>query len=129
MIYNILKHAHLLFVAVAVVMFILRFYWLKTGHSHFQKPVFKKIHLHSHYAIILLGAILMVYLGFNPVAESGYWLLEKILAFVAYLVMVSSALNIEKRKHIQWLTFFGSFGWLLYIAKLAVTKQAILLVG
>lgn len=110
-------------------MFVVRFYGLKTSNVRLQKPLFSKIHLHSHYAILLSGAILMFYMGFNPLSEHGYWLLEKILAFAAYLLLVSSALNSKKRKPIQWLSFFGAFGWLIYIAKLAMTKQAILFVG
>ncbi|WP_299663189.1 SirB2 family protein [uncultured Psychromonas sp.] len=127
--YSILKHTHMTFILLAIVIFILRFFWLKSGHENAQKAVYKKIHLHTHLTIIVLGLALMGLLHFNPFVESGYWLLEKLIAFVAYFAMVQVALNEKTKKHIQWLAFIGAFGWLAYIAKLAFTKQAILLVG
>ena len=127
--YSILKHTHMTFILLAIVMFIVRFYWLKSGHANAQKAVFKKIHIHTNVAIILLGLALMGLLHFNPFAEGGYWILEKMIAFVAYFSMVQVALNTNTKTHIQWLAFIGAFGWLAYIAKLAFTKQAILLVG
>ncbi|TEW46742.1 SirB2 family protein [Psychromonas algicola] len=127
--YSILKHAHLTFILLAVVMFILRFYWLKSGHPNSQKAVYKKIHIHSNVTIVVLGIVLMGLLHFNPLVASGYWLLEKLIAFVAYFIMVQVALKEQTKSHIQWLTFIGAFGWLIFIAKLAITKQAIFLVG
>lgn len=127
--YSILKHAHLTFILLAVVMFILRFYWLKSGNKNSQKAIYKKIHIHSNVIIIVLGIALIGLLHFNPLSTSGYWLLEKLIAFVAYFVMVQVSLNEKTKSHIQWLTFIGAFGWLALIVKLVITKQAIFLVG
>jgi len=127
--YSILKHTHMTFILIAVVMFIVRFYWLKSNHKNAQKPVYRKIQMHSNLAVVLLGVALIAVTHFNPFTESGYWLLEKIFAFVAYFIMVNVALSDKSRPHIQWLTFIGAFAWLFYIAKLAFTKQAILFVG
>jgi len=117
------------FILLAIIVFVLRFYWLKSGHQNAQKPLFKKIHLHTHLAIMLLGVVLMLMVPWNPFALGGYWLSEKLIAFVAYFIMVQVSLNEQTKSHIQWLAFIGAFGWLAYIAKLAFTKQAILLVG
>lgn len=127
--YSILKHTHLTFILLAVIMFILRFYWLKSGHKNAQKAVYKKIHIHSNVVIVVLGVSLMGLLHFNPFVAGGYWLLEKLIAFIAYFVMIQVSLKEETKSHIQWLTFIGAFGWLAFIAKLAITKQAIFLVG
>jgi len=127
--YSILKYTHLTFILVAIIMFILRFYWLKSGHENAQNQVYKKIHIHANLAIVVLGAALMVLFQFNPFTEGGYWLLEKLIAFVVYFYMVQTALNENKKSHIQWLTFLGAFGWIAFIGKLAVTKQALFLVG
>jgi len=127
--YSFLKHTHLTFILLAVLLFILSFYWQKTGHKNAQKVIFKKILLHTHLTILLLGLILMWFLQINPFANDGFWLLEKIGAFVAYIVIVSVALDESKRKGMQFLAFIGAFGWLAYIAKLAISKQAILLIG
>lgn len=127
--YSFLKHTHMTLVLLAVCVFILCFFWLKTGHKNAQKVVFKKILLHTHISIAVLGLALMWMLHLNPFNTPNFWLLEKILAFIIYLSMVQMALNEKTKSHIQWLTFLGAFGWLVYIAKLAITKQAILLVG
>ena len=127
--YSFLKHTHLTFILLAVLLFIARFYWMKTGHKNDQKILFKKIALHTHLTILVLGVILMGYLKINPFESQHYWVLEKMLGFVSFIVMVNFALNKEKMKSIQYLSFVGSFGWLVYIGQLAITKQAILLVG
>ena len=130
MMYSILKHTHMTFILFAIIVFILRFYWLKSGHPNAKKAVYKKIHLHTHLTIIVLGIMLMVIVPWVPSFNvTGAWLLEKLIAFVAYFVMVQVSLKEETKPHVQWLTFIGAFGWLAYIAKLAFTKQAILLVG
>lgn len=117
------------FILIAVILFILRFYWLKRGSANANKVVFKKIHLHSNLTVILLGCILMGYLQINPFNENSFWLLEKLIAFGAYFMMVQVSLSEKTRPHMQWLTFIGAFGWLGFMGKLAVSKQAILLVG
>lgn len=127
--YSILKHSHLTFVLLAVVLFVVLFYWMKTDHINAQKSIFKKILKHIHFTILLLGALLMWLMQINPFSEPGFWLLEKIGAFGAYIMMVSVALNSNKSKGMQTLAFLGAFGWLAYIAKLALSKQAILLIG
>lgn len=127
--YSFLKHTHLTLILIAVVLFVVNFYWLKTGHKNAQKPVFQKMLLHTHLTIILLGIALIALLDINPFSEPSYWLLEKIIAFGAYIAMVKNSLNADKSTKLQAISFIGAFGWLAYIANLAITKQAILLVG
>jgi uncharacterized membrane protein SirB2 len=127
--YGFLKHTHLTLILIAVVLFVVNFYWLKTGHKNAHKAIFQKILLHTHLSIILLGAALMWLLAINPFAEHNYWLLEKIIAFGAYIAMVKNSLNANKSTKLQAISFIGAFGWLAYIANLAITKQAILLIG
>ncbi|MFT6986443.1 MAG: putative membrane protein SirB2 [Psychromonas sp.] len=127
--YNFLKHTHLTFILLAVLLFIVSFYWLKTGHKNAQKVIFKKVLLHMHLTILLLGLLLVWLLQLNPFESHGFWLLEKIGAFIAYIVMVSVALDERKRKGMQLLAFIGAFGWLAYIGNLAISKQAIILLG
>ena len=126
---SFLKHTHFTFILAALLLFILSFYWQKTGHKNAQKVIFKKILLHTHLAILLLGLMLMWFLQINPFAAYGFWLLEKIGAFVAYLVMVFVALDERKHNAMQFLAFIGAFAWIAYIANLAISKQAILLIG
>ncbi|WP_028864587.1 SirB2 family protein [Psychromonas aquimarina] len=127
--YTILKHTHLVFILLAVVLFVLNFYWLRTKHANAEKAVFKKVLLHTNLTVLLLGAALTGLLQVNPLQEQNYWVLEKLGAFIAYVVMVHVALNEKTRTRMQFMTFIGAFGWVAYIAELAMTKQAILLVG
>ncbi len=127
--YSILKHTHLTLILIAVVLFILSFYWMESGHKNAQKPIFKKILLHTHLTIILLGVALMGLLQINPFAEPHFWLLEKIIAVVGYLILVKVALHEKTRKGMQFLAFAGALGWVVYIGQLAFSKQAILLLG
>lgn len=127
--YGILKHAHLTLILIAVVLFILSFYWMESGHKNAQKPIFKKILLHTHLTIILLGLALMGVLQLNPFASENFWLLEKLVALVGYLILVKVALHEKTRKGMQFLAFAGALGWIFYIGQLAFSKQAIILLG
>jgi len=127
--YSILKHTHLTFILLAIIMYVLRFYWLKTNHKFAQNVRVKKIHIHANVAVVVLGFALMGLLHFNPFTLGGYWLLEKLIAFVIYFAMVQVSLKADTKSSIQWLTFIGVFGWLALIANVAITKQAIFLVG
>lgn len=127
--YSFLKYTHLTFIALAVLLFIICFYWQKTEHINGDKVIFKKMLHHSYAAIFLVGLLLIGFLQINPFVNGELWLIEKTAAFAAYIVMVTVALDKSKRKGMQNLAFIGAFGWLAYIGKLAFTKQAILLVG
>jgi uncharacterized membrane protein SirB2 len=127
--YGILKHTHMTLILIAVVLFLVNFYWLKTGHKNAQRPIFKKMLMDTHLSIFAVAALLIWFLQINPFVTEGYWVLEKALAFGAYIMMVKSALNENKPAKLQFISFVGALGWLAYIAKLAISKQAILLVG
>lgn len=127
--YSFLKHTHLTLILITVILFVARFYWMKTGHKNDQKVIFKKMALHINLTIFVLGIALLGYLHINPFTSANYWALEKMIGLVAFMVMTHTALNKEKIKSIQYLGFVGSFGWLVYLWQLAMTKQAILLVG
>jgi uncharacterized membrane protein SirB2 len=127
--YGFLKHTHLTLVLIAVILFVLCFYWLESGHKNAQKAVFKKILLHTHLTIVLIGLGLIGVLHLNPFASQNFWLLEKLGAFIGYLILVQVALNEKTRKGMQFLAFAGALGWIVYIGQLALSKQAIILLG
>jgi uncharacterized membrane protein SirB2 len=127
--YSFLKHTHLTLILIAVVLFILCFYWIVTGHKNAQKVIFKKMLLHTHLTIALLGLGLMGVLQINPFESQNYWLIEKIGAFIGYLILVSVALNEKTRKGMRVFAFVGAFGWIVYIGQLVFSKQAMILLG
>ena len=127
--FEMLKHTHLLMVTIAVILFVVSFIRLKMKVDKGITPLLTKLLTISHIAILILGVSLLGILKINPFDSHYYWLLEKIIAFGAYIAMVKITLKPSADSKIQWLTFIGAFGWLAYIGKLAVSHQAILLVG
>ena len=125
---SLLKYGHLIFVFVAVLLFIFSF-WDQFRDQKLVKVKVKKILLHTHFTIVLLGVLLIWVEQVNPFAEQNLWLIEKLVAFIAYSVMVYVALNKETRRSMQFWAFIGAFGWLAYIVMLASSKHAILLLG
>ena len=99
--YGFLKHTHLTLILIAVVFFLLNFYWLQTNHKNALKPVFKKVLLHINLTIFLFGAGLVWLLQINPYDAAGFWVLEKAVAFAVYLMLVKTALNEKKPKKLQ----------------------------
>ncbi|MFT6349513.1 MAG: putative membrane protein SirB2 [Psychromonas sp.] len=127
--YSFLKHTHLTLILIAIVLFFLCFYWIVTDHKNAQKVIFKKMLLHTHLTIALLGLGLMGILQINPFESQNYWLTEKIGAFIGYLILINVALNEKTRKGMRFFAFFGAFAWIVYIGQLVFSKQAMILLG
>ncbi|PKH03808.1 hypothetical protein CXF72_04335 [Psychromonas sp. MB-3u-54] len=127
--YSFLKHTHLTLILIAIVLFVLCFYWRVTDHKNAQKVIFKKMLLHTHLTIALLGLGLMGVLQINPFDSQNYWLIEKIGAFIGYLILVNVALNEKTRKGMRFFAFVGACGWIVYIGQLVFSKQAMILLG
>lgn len=83
--YLAVKHTHMLFAVLSIILFYVRsFSRLKTGVLAKNKAVF--IGSHSIDTLLLISAVaLIVMAGFNPLEQS--WLLEKIILVVAYIVL------------------------------------------
>ncbi len=119
----------MLVVGIAIFLFVLCFIRLKMSLHGGITPLLQKLLTIANIVMVLLGFTLMGLLQINPFERQNYWLLEKIVAVGFYIGMIKVALNIKTTKKLQYLTFLGAFGWLAYIGKLAVSHQAILLVG
>lgn len=116
-------------VTLAVILFVVSFIRLKMNLNNGITLLMTKLLAVSHIAILVLGLSLLVIMKINPFQSEYYWVLEKIIAFGAYIAIVKVALNPKTEIKLQWLTFLGAFGWLAYIGKLAISHQAILLVA
>ena len=83
--YLAVKHTHMLFAVLSIILFYVRsFSRLKTGALAKNKVVF--IGSQSIDTLLLVSAVaLIVMAGFNPLEQS--WLLEKIILVVAYIVL------------------------------------------
>jgi uncharacterized membrane protein SirB2 len=122
MAYALLKHIHLATVAITLALFLLRGAWRLTDSPRLQKK-WVKIVPHTNDAILLAAAIgMLVVAQLNPL-EHG-WLMAKIIALLAYIVLGTIALKRGKTPLQRNLAFIGALGVFGYMIAVAVTKQA-----
>ncbi|HHQ4774112.1 TPA: SirB2 family protein [Aeromonas veronii] len=122
--YLLLKHLHLTLIGGAVLMFMLRFYWVQAGSARaFSAPVLKTSVLLNG-LVVLSGILLCVVLGLNPLNNGIPWLSEKLTGILVLVFLAAMALRLAKSNLVRWCSFLGALGWIYFIAKLAVLKQA-----
>ncbi|MCR3985671.1 SirB2 family protein [Aeromonas caviae] len=122
--YVVLKHLHLTLIAGAVLMFILRFYWLQTGSALAGGAHTLKISGWLNGLVVLSGVLLCMVLGLNPLNNAIPWLAEKLTSILVVAFLAMMALRLARSNGIRWFAFLGALGWIFFIAKLAVQKQA-----
>lgn len=121
--YFVLKLLHFFLIAGAVLMFMLRFYWMQTtAGSAYSAPVLK-LSGWLNGLVVLSGVLLCVALDLNPFNNGTPWLSEKLMGIVVLVFLATMALRLAKSNLIRWCSFLGALGWLFFIAKLAVLKQ------
>ncbi|MFT5235170.1 MAG: putative membrane protein SirB2 [Shewanella sp.] len=123
--YPVIKHLHLTLVAASVLFFIVRF----VLHLR-ESPVMEKklIKIAPHVIdtfLILSGLTLCFIINQYPFVEP--WLTEKLGAVAAYIVLATIALKANRNKLFKIFAALGAIAWVVYAAKLAVFKQAMLL--
>ncbi|WP_105168978.1 SirB2 family protein [Pseudoalteromonas sp. T1lg23B] len=122
--YLALKHTHMLFVVLSILLFYTRaFSRFASGKLAANKGVF--IASHSIDTLLLVSAIALLVVGsINPLGQP--WLLEKIVLVIAYIALgVIGAKSTSKQTQIA--TFIGVTVSLLGIGYLAATKSAFIL--
>ncbi|MFA7832184.1 SirB2 family protein [Aeromonas dhakensis] len=122
--YFAIKHLHLLLIGLAVLMFMLRFYWLQTGSSRAASVRTLKMSGWLNGLVVLSGVLLCMVLDLNPLNNATPWLSEKLTAILVVAFLAMMALRLARSNGIRWFAFLGALGWLFFIAKLAVYKQA-----
>lgn len=76
-----IKHSHMLFITISIVLFQLRFF-LKSTNKPIAKPL--KILPHINDTLLLISGISLAYqVNINPLEHS--WLLAKIIALLLYI--------------------------------------------
>lgn len=122
--YFAIKHLHLLLIGLAVLMFMLRFYWLQTGSSRAASARTLRLSSWLNGLVVLSGVLLCMVLDLNPLNNATPWLSEKLTAILVVAFLAMMALRLARSNGIRWFAFLGALGWLFFIAKLAVYKQA-----
>ncbi|AUZ74186.1 MULTISPECIES: SirB2 family protein [Aeromonas] len=122
--YFAIKHLHLLLIGLAVLMFMLRFYWLQTGSSRAASARTLSLSGWLNGLVVLSGVLLCMVLDLNPLNNATPWLSEKLTAILVVAFLAMMALRLARSNGIRWFAFLGALGWVFFIAKLAVYKQA-----
>lgn len=122
--YFALKHLHLVLIAAAVLMFILRFYWVQTGSGRAYSGQVMKLTGWLNGLVVLSGVLLCMVLDLNPLNNGTPWLSEKLTSVLVVAFLAMMALRLARSNAIRWFAFLGALGWIFFIAKLAVLKQA-----
>ncbi|HCT5133765.1 TPA: SirB2 family protein [Aeromonas hydrophila] len=122
--YFAIKHLHLLLIGLAVLMFMLRFYWLQTGSSRAASARTLRLSGWLNGLVVLSGVLLCMVLDLNPLNNATPWLSEKLTTILVVAFLAMMALRLARSNGIRWFAFLGALGWVFFIAKLAVYKQA-----
>ncbi|HAU4899070.1 TPA: SirB2 family protein [Aeromonas hydrophila] len=122
--YFAIKHLHLLLIGLAVLMFMLRFYWLQTGSNRAASARTLRLSSWLNGLVVLSGVLLCMVLDLNPLNNATPWLSEKLTAILVVAFLAMMALRLARSNGIRWFAFLGALGWVFFIAKLAVYKQA-----
>ncbi|EQB8043728.1 invasion protein [Aeromonas hydrophila] len=122
--YFAIKHLHLLLIGLAVLMFMLRFYWLQTGSSRAASARTLRLSGWLNGLVVLSGVLLCMVLDLNPLNNATPWLSEKLTAILVVAFLAMMALRLARSNGIRWFAFLGALGRVFFIAKLAVYKQA-----
>ncbi|WP_279451394.1 SirB2 family protein [Aeromonas hydrophila] len=122
--YFAIKHLHLLLIGLAVLMFMLRFYWLQTGSRRAASARTLRLSGWLNGLVVLSGVLLCMVLDLNPLNNATPWLSEKLTAILVVAFLAMMALRLARSNGIRWFAFLGALGWVFFIAKLAVYKQA-----
>ncbi|ADD76811.1 putative membrane protein SirB2 [Pantoea sp. PA1] len=125
--YPLIKNLHLLTVAVTILLFLLRFYWQRTGSAMLQRRWVRILPHVNDTLLLLSGASLVMITHFYPFSPQGSWLTEKLLGVIIYIALGSVALSRRPRSdRTRWIAFIVALIALVTIIKLALSKMPLL---
>ena len=114
------KHIHMLFVILSFAGFTSRII-LAEINPYVLKLKWVRIAPHIIDTLLLLSGVLLVFVG-NWFSVDYGWIIAKIIALLAYIALGVLALRFQGK--VRWLAFTGAVLCFLYIARVAVSKQA-----
>ena len=118
-----LKHLHLFFVAIVVVTFFGRVY-LAQFKPELLANKWLKVLPHILASLLLLTGIALVFQG-NWLDGNYGWIVVKLLLMFVFIGL--GILTIKQQGENRWYAFAGAVFCLVYIVKIAVSKQVFFL--
>ncbi|MBT1444656.1 SirB2 family protein [Shewanella sp. JM162201] len=123
--YPVVKHLHLTLIAVSVLFFTVRFILKLKGSAVLDKKVMR-IAPHIVDTLLLLSGLALAFI-IKQYPFVDPWLTEKVLAVVAYILLGVMAMKSNRNIFFRVFAFLGAIAWVVYAAKIAMFKQAIIL--
>jgi len=120
-----MKHIHLLFVALVVILYVARF-WATQYKPELLENKWIKIAPHALAGLLLLS-------GFGLAFADGWfdqsysWIIAKLFAMFAFIGL--GMVSLKAQGDNRWYAFAGALIVLVYIVKVAFTKQAFFFLG
>lgn len=117
--YPHIKHTHLLFIVISIILFNLRF-WLKTARPN--KPLHTALRVLPHIndsMLLFTGMMLMTIAKWSPFGASN-WLGVKLLLVVGYIVIGIFAMRRPPRSSAAWICYALAMifvGIVIYLAR------------
>ncbi|GAB5379843.1 MAG: SirB2 family protein [Aliiglaciecola sp.] len=123
--YILAKHLHLTAVVLTIALFLLRYFWLLRGSGMLQQK-WVKIVPHVVDTVLLASAVaLCLLIPLNPLQHP--WLWQKILLVILYIFTGYFVLKRAQGLLSKWLGFGVAMACLAMAGKMAVSKQALLM--
>ena len=122
--YLIVKHAHMGFAYLSILLFAARGGLMLSGKQHILALNPLRILPHVIDTLLLGCAIALVVMGGWPVLQSP-WLLAKLAGLVLYIVLGTIALRRGKTKQTRLIAFICALATVLYILLVAKTKMVV----
>lgn len=118
--YPLLKHLHLMFIALSLITFLLRGFWMLNGSAILQKKIVKITPHIVNTFMLLTGIAIAVYLKLSP--GDNPWLMAKIIGIVLFIALGVAIVKITNRKAkaALWLLALLVF---IDIAVIAISKS------
>jgi len=115
-----IKFFHLIFILLSISSFVGRVYLAEKQPAMLEQK-WIKIGPHIINSLLLLSGFALVFQGSWWSAEHG-WIIAKLIALVAYVGL--GIVAIKSQGDLRWKAFAGAMVCFIYIAVVAVTKNA-----
>ncbi|RUO65626.1 Uncharacterized membrane protein SirB2 [Pseudidiomarina planktonica] len=121
--YMMFKHLHLTFIAISVILFVVRFIWrLRNSPKLQQKWV--KVVPHVNDTLLLISAIMLM-MQINQYPFQTPWVTDKLIGLIGYILAGLVALK-ATTKVWQIAGFVVAIGWLGFLFHVALSKQSLI---
>ncbi len=122
--YPIIKHIHLLCVALSFGAYLLRGIWMLTNSPMMQRKLIATVIPHAINGVLLLSAIaMMVMTSQYPFQQD--WLTSKLLGLIAYIVLGVIALKTGKTRNVRLIAWLAGFAVFFFLASVGRTHNAL----